>query len=242
MITAEIIYKIRLTLSELLEDRGFGNRCINTGLSIEEIEIIAEEFKTNDSVLDIFIPAKSDEESDFNDFNEEERESVNKLDKKVYIKWFSKVEGEKSENLFNKTYDMITEINGMGRNDDIIFILGDLRFDKLTDQMKEWVNGKPNVSLFNYKDLLFNISRHKYVPKHIKLTKTEILDLKKSLRLESLLQLPLIERNDPVARYYGLRRGDVVRIERCGNIAGLIKEKDKIAIDSFHHNFYRLCS
>ena len=242
MITAEIIYKIRLTLSELLEDRGYGNRCINTGLSIDDIQIIAEEFKTNDSVLDIFIPAKSFDEEDLTEMGDK-----NLSNKKVYIKWFSKVEGEKSENLFNKTYDMISEINGMGRNDDIIFILGDLRFERITDQMKEWVNEKSNVSLFNYKDLLFNVSRHKYVPKHTKLTKPEILDLKKTLKLESLVQLPLIEKNDPIARYYGLRRGDVVKIERCGNIAGLIKEKDnkekdKIPIDTFKHIFYRLCS
>lgn len=229
MIGADEIYKIRLVLSELLEDRGMGNRCINTGLSIDEIELMAEEFKNNDSVLDIFIPNGMSEDGIQND-------------KKIYIKWFPKVDGEKSDVLFNKTYDMITEINGMGRNDDIIFILADRNSGGITEIMKEWVNSKVNVSLFNYKDLLYNVSRHRYVPKHIKLDKTEILELKKILKLESLLQLPLIERTDPIARYYGLRRGDVVKIERSGMIFGLIKKKDNLAADSFRHNFYRLCS
>lgn len=176
MIETKDIYDIRFTLNELLEDRGFGPNNINIHLSIEEVEILTEEFKNNDGILDLFLPG-----------NLENR-------KKVYIKWFNKVDGEKSDNLLTKTYDMITMINGMTRNDDIIFIFADNNLENITDKMKEWVNSKPNVSLFNYKDLIYNVSKHKYVPKHKKITKTEILELKKNLKLESLLQLPAIEK------------------------------------------------
>lgn len=73
---------------------------------------------------------------------------------------------------------------------------------------------------FDEDELSVNITHHELVPKHTPLTDEELKAVLQAHALE-LNQLPRILSSDPVARYYGLERGQVVSIERKSMSAGI---------------------
>ena len=77
-----------------------------------------------------------------------------------------------------------------------------------------------NAEIFTLAELQFNVSRHSLVPKHIKMTDRDIKDLLERYMLLSKYSLPAISVADPMAKYLGLRIGDVVKILRPSKSAG----------------------
>lgn len=76
------------------------------------------------------------------------------------------------------------------------------------------------LQVFTLKELLYNPSKHVLVPEHKKLTEEEAKEVLDKYMIKSKAQLPQIHRTDVMARWLGLRHGDVVRITRFNPTSG----------------------
>ena len=102
-------------------------------------------------------------------------------------------------------------------NSGIIIISG-----KLSQQAKQKlqeINQELQVEIFTVNELVVNITEHELVPKYILLSKEDKEILLKRYKIKEN-QLPKILVTDPVARFLGLKRGDVVKIIRNSETAG----------------------
>lgn len=83
-----------------------------------------------------------------------------------------------------------------------------------TSAVKNVVSNTPdlkiNIELFQADDLQFNITEHKLVPKHVRMTKEEI----KEFREKYGTNIPVLLRTDVVSRFYDFAKGEIVKIIR----------------------------
>lgn len=93
----------------------------------------------------------------------------------------------------------------------------------LTSSAKKYldkIKSKVYIETFCEDDLIINITKHHMMPKYVPLSNADKQKFYKASNITDS-QLPRILLNDPVSRYYGLKRGDVVRIIRKSETAGL---------------------
>ncbi len=93
--------------------------------------------------------------------------------------------------------------------------------EKPTPQIaKELQNDEfKTYEIFLTKNLMFNITHHEIVPKHILLTDEEsksVLDEYQATKS----QLPKLLSTDPIAKYYGMKSGDICKIVRHSPMTG----------------------
>jgi len=103
-------------------------------------------------------------------------------------------------------------------NDDVISvpIMSQLnRYDKMFQK----IGGQ--LQFFYTKQLMYNPTKHEYVPEHIKLSEEETFDIMKNNMIRSKLYMPVILHSDPIAKWLGLKQGDIVKIIRYNENSGI---------------------
>jgi DNA-directed RNA polymerase subunit H (RpoH/RPB5) len=76
------------------------------------------------------------------------------------------------------------------------------------------------LQYFQVKQLMFNPTKHEYVPEHIRLTESEVADFMKKYMIRSKLDMSRIYPTDPIAKWLGLKYGDIVKIIRYNENSG----------------------
>ena len=196
-------------------------------MSQEELSLLFKVYKTLNKMMEDRGYLKSDEkEINYDSFLETIKEE--KCMKGIFCKLLDKNDPKKkillyyqyipTQKLNMETIKSFIDILSKSKvNEGLIIIPG-----KISDQAKKKIQEIKNellIEIFTLSELVVNITEHELVPKHILLSLKEKEDLLKRYRIKDS-QLPKILMSDPVARYLGLKRGDVVKIERKSETAG----------------------
>jgi DNA-directed RNA polymerase I, II, and III subunit RPABC1 len=88
--------------------------------------------------------------------------------------------------------------------------------DNITSVAKTMIEKMVDMKfeLFNIQELQYNITKHRLVPAHVKVSPEDSLIIKKEygLKFGSLLK------TDPITRFYGYERGDIIKISRKNGV------------------------
>ena len=117
----------------------------------------------------------------------------------------------------NDISTFFSQMKSLHAESGIIIISGNL-----TSQAKQKlidINHELLVQCYKLSELMVNITEHTYVPKHVVLSNEEKTALLRRYKIKEN-QLPKILSSDPIARYLGLRRGNVVKIIRGSETSG----------------------
>jgi len=190
---ARYLYQINKTVMEMLHTRGYN-------IPRVALEKTFEDFKAEHCPNHGDIPDR-----------ERLMSSWNKIDdKSPILVWFPKVQriGVQEIQAFYKQM----------KNDNVERAL--VIYQDISPWAKQCIS-KMKIVMEQWKEteLLVNITKHTFVPEHLPLTPEQKADLLKKYKLKDS-QLPRIQITDPIARFLGLSRGQVVKITRPSETAG----------------------
>lgn len=165
----------------------------NIDLIEDNFEKFKEQINTRDD-LNLFAGNDEKDEKIFAEFSNKEKIGVNQIN-------------EFGQRLFKNKV-----MNG-------IFIIKGQITSVSKQELQELSESGMHIEVFEEKDLIVNITEHELVPKHIILNKDEKQALLAKYKLKEN-QLPKILLTDPIAKYLGLKRAQVVKIIRPSETAG----------------------
>ena len=168
----------------MIADRGY-TIPESENISFEQFEI-----KYNNKNLDIYIYDQN-------------------LEKKLYVYFHNDLKSFGKSDLKSNMQKIISQYSDEDIN--IIFILRDKENSAVTKELSK--ESYKNVEVFLKKNMLFNITHHVYVPKHILLSKDEEKELLQKYNTTKG-KLPKMSKLDPVAKYYGMKTDQVCKIIR----------------------------
>jgi len=196
------IFRVRRTVLQMLRDRGYLVFDTKDDLNMSRAEFESKYVK-NYKIMREQLEIK--------------RPKWNSPVSKLLVAF---VEGEKEKSTIGvKTIRGYCERIKQDNYSSVILILN----GRLTPHAKQAISainsGFDKIEYFSETELVVNITEHNLVPKHEILSLDEVKCLLRRYSLKET-QLPRIQKNDPVARYLGLQKNQIVKIIRPSETAG----------------------
>lgn len=219
----ELVYKSRANILQMLEDRGFNVSDLRNYDKGEMASLLERhqqnkfESTTTLSPLDIKITMTDNGQS-----------------QTIIIKYRLDDKFKKTDGIIKQITGLFTDHN-LNKETDTVIILNInrvlMRPGVKDDPQVNFINSGALkgmfVQIFGLENFLINVSNHMFVPKHTIMTPSEVKELLETYNI-SLKHLPEILREDPQAKYIGLRPKQVVKIDSYNSTTG-------VAI------YYRIC-
>jgi DNA-directed RNA polymerase subunit H (RpoH/RPB5) len=142
------------------------------------------------------------------------RENDDGTKKKLWVVFYPEVDGTIGVEPVSALMSQITNLN----IDECIFITSN-KFHRKAEQVFEGHAKSMFLQHFLYEELEYNATHHVFVPKHIGLDEVESKQFFITNPQIKKTNLPILNRNDPQAKYYGFKQGTIVKIERI-NLRG----------------------
>ena len=185
------LYKVRQTVLEMVEDRGYTVPPHLTSITFEQFSIQYDQKTINFVIEDATKP------------------------RKYYVHFH--IEKSFGKNDLSGVVDKIVK----EMEDEAVGIILLLKDKESTSILKEMAKPKyKNVELFEQRLMRFNPSKHVFVPKHIILTPEEEAEVVERLQTPKG-KFPKISMNDVQARYLAMQKGQMCKIVRIDPEVGL---------------------
>ena len=176
-----------------------------------------ELFRVNRTVVQMLedrgyqVPLRYDKFDEFNDVNEADLEqtAVHKQNPKLTcaIFWCN-------EQLNVSQLKLIVDrMKNMNNKHSIVILQNDI-----TDKAKSVISElSEKIEYFKRAELIINITRHVLMPQHFILNDNQKQDLLNFYLLKNESQLPKMLVSDPIAKYYGAHKGQIMMISRTSD-------------------------
>ena len=102
----------------------------------------------------------------------------------------------------------------------LIFIFKEKINNNNEKNIRDLLSDGMTYEIFPIKNVLFNITEHSFVPKHEILSIDEALQVQTNYSITNKSQFPIILKTDPVAKYYAIKPGQLVKITRSSTSTG----------------------
>lgn len=116
-----------------------------------------------------------------------------------------------------------------------ILVVNEAPTTQAKKEIEENLSHLYGIEYFTLDRLQINITKHRLVPKHIRLNDDEKKAVIATFRVDPM-NFPLMEVSDPVAKYYKFQIGDMIHIQRNEGIAIQRNEPEK---EGFRELSYR---
>lgn len=191
-------------------------------IAIENLKSMLKELRNDDIAEFDEHEADIDREEFYNDanvieFNTDNTTIIFALTKKLRMDIIDQLKKNKNNiEAFTDNYN--------GKNNIILIFGNDILTTPTISQLnlidKILQKKKGMLQYFQLNELQFNPTKHQLVPPHRKLTNEEATEVMNKYLIKNKLQMPIILRTDVIAKWLGLKQGEIVEIVRFNENSG----------------------